>query len=162
LREDRIPIDLTGRELGHSSVSSIGTTQSRAHAKPALCEIEAVSSLAPNSVVRKPLQARGVDTSLQNQIFNEPPNRVIGERCNNCGAQAKASSQSAGHVVFSTAFEHPKTARCRNSHLSRIKTQHDFAEAHEIPGNASLRRDLQAIRNSIRIHPRTPFDNCGS
>ena len=67
------------------------------------------------------------------QVCDETPDRVLGQRGYDGCFQTEASFQPAGDVVLATAFPNPKTSRTVDPVIAWIQTQHDFAEAHQIP-----------------------------
>ena len=103
-REDFVPVDLTGLELGDSGVAAVGAAQRGAHAEAALGEVEAIADGAADAVVLHPLQMRLVDAALVDEVFDEAANGVVGERGDDGGAQAKAALEAAGDVVFAAAL----------------------------------------------------------
>src|SRR5450631_2532205 len=114
-------------------MAAVGTSQWRADAETALGEIQSVADLATDSVVLHPSHETLVHTTLVNQILQQAPNRIIGERCDMSGVETEASFQSARDVVFASTLAHVKRTRGPDAASARIKTQHDFAETDDVP-----------------------------
>ena len=73
---------------------------------------------------------RLIDAALVNQILHEPADGIISQRRHDRGFQSKTSLQAARDVVLAAALPDLKTARGRNPTISRIETQHHFAQTH--------------------------------
>ena len=131
--EDRLPIEVAGLDLADGGVAAIGAAGGGAHAESALGEVEAVAHGAADAVVRNPVEQGGIDAALQDEVFNEAADGVVGERGGDGGAQAEAAAQAAGHVVFAAALPHLELARGVDAAFAGIEAEHDFAEAEAIP-----------------------------
>jgi hypothetical protein len=127
-------------------VPTIGTTESRACAKTSLGEIQSVANQTPNAIELCPPDVRLIDAALINQVLNQSPYRIIGQRRDYRGIQTKASLQTTRDVVLAAAFPNLKAARRRYPAVTGIKTQHYFTETHQVPAALAFRSDLQRVR----------------
>ncbi len=85
---------------------------------------------------------------MQDAVFDESANRVVGECCCDGGAKSETAAESPGHVVLAAAFPNSELSRGVNAAFARVKTKHDFAEAEAVP--AAIR-----IRNQYGFHIRS-------
>jgi hypothetical protein len=69
---------------------------------------------------------------MQNQVFNEASDRVVGERGGNGCAQSETAPQRTRDVVFAAALPHLKTARGVDAAFAGIEAQHHLAQAHDV------------------------------
>src|SRR5437762_14033608 len=112
---------------------TIGTTNRGAYAVTTFRKIQTVTGGAAYPVVLHPTHMRLINSALKHQIFDQPSDRVIGQRRDDCGVESEAPLQSARDVVFSAAFPYLKRARRMNVSRSGIETQHHLAEAYLVP-----------------------------
>src|ERR1041384_8264386 len=98
--ENLLPINIAGFQLRHGGVSTIRTTDSAAHAKSALSEIQSIPHGSSDAVVRDPANMRLIDAALVNQILHQSAHRIIRERSHHRGIHPKTSLQAARDVVF--------------------------------------------------------------
>ena len=131
--EDRLPIEIAGLDLADGGVAAVGAAGGGAHAEAALSKVEAVAHGAADAVVRNPADERRIDAALENEVFNEAADGIVGERGGDGGAQAEAAAQAAGDVVFAAALPHLKLARGVDAAFAGIEAKHDFAEAEAVP-----------------------------
>src|SRR3982074_3599023 len=94
------PINLAGPKLRHGGVPAIRTTQWGACPKSAFGKIETVAHRAAHAIVISPAHMAQINAALKHEVFAQAPDRIIGERGDDGGAQTKTTAQSAGHVVF--------------------------------------------------------------
>src|SRR5690606_5502203 len=99
-----------------------------------LGEVEAVADLAPDAVVFLPLDETGVHAALQDEVFDEAADGVVGKGGDHRCAEAKAAAQPAGHVVLATAFPGGKLAGGVDATFSRVEAQHHFAHGDAVKG----------------------------
>ena len=133
LPKDRVPIEVAGLDLADGGVAAVGAAGRGAHAEAALSKVEAVADGAADAVVRNPADERSIDAALQDEVFDEAADGVVGERGGDGGAQAEAAAQAASHVVFAAALPHLKLARGVDAAFAGIEAKHDFAEAQAVP-----------------------------
>ena len=74
-----------------------------------------------------------IDAALEDEVFDEAADGVVGERGGDGGAQAEAAAQSAGHVVFAAALPDLELACGVDAGVAGIEAEHDFAEAEAVP-----------------------------
>ena len=86
---------------------------------------------------------RLIDAALAHQVLNQTPDRVLGQRSYSCRFQTETSFQPARYVVLATAFPGAKTSRRVDTVVAGIKTEHHFAETHQIPAAISFRLDRE-------------------
>jgi len=113
-------------------VAAIGAADGRTHAEAALGEVEAVANLATDAVVGNPFDEGGIDAALQDEVFDQAADGVLGQGGGDGSAQAKAAAQAASHVVFAAALPGLKVAGGVDAALAGIKTEHDLAQAQAI------------------------------
>ena len=119
-------------------MAAIGTAGGCAHAEAALRKVEAVADGAAHAVIGNPFEQGKIDAALQHEVFDEAADGVVGERGGNGGAEAEATAQAAGHVVFAAAFPNLELARRVNPVVAGIEAQHDFAERKAIPAAGGI------------------------
>jgi hypothetical protein len=133
---------------------AIRTADSTAKAEAALGEVEAVPHEPADSIVRHPFDQGSVDAPLQYQVFNESPDRVVGQRGCDGGAQAEAAAQAPGHVVFAATLPNQKLTCRVYAALARIQTEHDFAQAEAVPAMGSIGdHDLTHLQRTLFQSP---------
>jgi L-asparaginase/Glu-tRNA(Gln) amidotransferase subunit D len=111
-----------------------------AHAESALCEVEAISHGAAYAIEWNPAEEGGVDAALEEAVFDQAADGIVGECCGDGGAQSKAAAQSAGDVIFATALPNGELPRSVHPALAGVKTEHDFAKAEAIPAPIRIRK----------------------
>jgi hypothetical protein len=84
-----------------------------------------------------------VDSSLEQHIFDQAADGVIGKSGDDCGIQLEATTEAAGDVVFTSAFPGTKMASSGDAVIAGIEAKHDFAEGHQVPPATSFRLDFQ-------------------
>ena len=137
--EDRVPVEVAGFDLADGGVAAVGAAGGGAQAEAALGEVEAVAHGAANAVVRDPSEQGGVDAALQDEVFDEAADGVVGEGGGDGGAQAEAAAEAAGDVVFAAALPDLEVARGVDAAFAGIEAKHDFAEAEAIPAASGVR-----------------------
>ena len=127
------PVEVAGLDLADGGVAAVGAAGGRAHAEAALGKVEAVADGAAHAVVGNPFEQGSIHAALQDEVFDQAADGVVGQRGGDGGAQAEAAAQSAGHVVFAAALPHLKLARGVDAALAGIEAEHDFAQAQAVP-----------------------------
>src|SRR5205823_6029020 len=112
---------------------TIRTTQSSAHAKASLGEIQPVTHSAAYAVILDPFDMRLIDSALIDQILNEPADEIICKRSYDRGVHPETTLQSSRYIVFATAFPDLKNARGVDTAIAWIEPEHHFAQADQIP-----------------------------
>src|SRR4029453_12175868 len=101
--EDLFPVDVARAELRDGGVAAIGTAERGADAEAAFGEVQPVPDRSSNAVVLHPLHAL-LDATLEHQVFHQTADGIVGQRCDDGGAEAETAPQSARDVVFAAAF----------------------------------------------------------
>ena len=135
-------------KLRDGGVAAVRAAQRGADAETSFSEIQAVAHGTADAVVRNPLGERVVHAALIHQIFDEPADRIIGERGDYGRVQTKAALQAARDIVFAAAFADGKLARGPDALVARVEAQHHFAQAQLIPTATFFRFDVH--RSSLR------------
>src|ERR1700733_12518367 len=101
---------------------------------------------------------RLIDTALHHQVFEQPPDRVVCQRSDDCSLQAEASPQSASNVILAAPLPYIELARCSHTQVAGIEPQHYLAKTDQIPLALVLRPYYKVFRISRRIcHASFPF-----
>src|SRR5262249_28948576 len=119
-------------------------------------EVQAVANLAPDAVELDPAEVREVDATLQQQIFDEPTDRVIRQCRDDCRALPEAAAQPARDVVLPAAFINAKGAGGMDAAFPWIKAEHDFAQADLVEaalGCGFHRSDTAEASTGPQCHP---------
>src|SRR5690625_4891827 len=132
LTKKLIPIDIARLHLGGRRMSAVGDSDRTANSKSALRKVQAISNFPPEAIERYPLDIRRINATLQNKIFDQPADVVVGKSRNDTGPQSKATAHSAGHIVFSAPFPGSERTGCPHPPLTGVETKHNFAERDEI------------------------------
>jgi hypothetical protein len=147
--EDRLPVDVTGLELGHRGVAAVGAAEGGANPEATLREVEAVPREAPDPVVLDPEEVRLVDPALVDQVLDQPPDRVVDERRDHRRVQAEAALEPARHIVFAAALPDLERTRGVDAAGAGIQAEHDLAQADQVVAAAGTRLGIEA-RHSAR------------
>jgi hypothetical protein len=110
-------------------VAAVGAAGGGADAEAALSEVEAIANGATDPVVWDEFEQGGIDSALEDEVFNEAADWVIGESGCDGGSQAEAAAESAGHVVFAAALPDMELARSVDASVAGIEAEHDLAQA---------------------------------
>ena len=149
--EDFGPVEVAGFHLADGGLAAVVATGGGSEAETALGEVEAVADAATYTIEGDPAQERRVDAPLEDAVFHETADCVVGERCGDGGTQAEAAAKTAGDVVFTTAFPDSEVACTVDAAFARVEAQHDFAEADTVP--AAIRFGKQKGFHSVQsIH----------
>ena len=82
--------------------------------------------------MRVPLDVVDVHAALQDEVFQQAPDRVVDESRHDRGTQAEAAAQAARHVVLATALPDVEGAGGMDATVARIQAQHDFPEGDDV------------------------------
>ena len=77
-------------------------------------------------------RVRVVNAALQDEVFNQTADRVIGKSSDNSGAQTEAAAQTAGDIVFTATLPDIESTGGVNSAGAGIKAEHHFAQTDDI------------------------------
>ena len=128
-----LPVDVAGAQLADRCVAAIGHADSATDAKSALGHVQSVAHRPTNAVVFPPSDVAQIDAAGQHQVFDQAPDRVIGQGRHDRAAQAEAAPQGARDVVFATALPGAKVARGVDPFCARIEPEHDLTEGDKVP-----------------------------
>src|SRR5579859_7155898 len=143
LAKNIVPIDVSRLQLRNGGVAAVVTAQRCSHAESTLRKIESVARRMAYAVVLHPADQRLIDAALINEILKQPSDRIIRESRNDRGVQAETPFQSASDVVFPAAFAHFKGARRGDAPVTRVESEHDFAQTDDVPAALLLRLNRQ-------------------
>ena len=96
-------------------------------AETAFGEVDGIAHFAASAVIRNPFDELGVHASLQNEIFQEPADFIVGKSREHTGLLSEAASQSARDVVFAAAFPYRELSRGADAGFTGIETKQNFA-----------------------------------
>src|SRR6185437_8515889 len=133
LGEYLVPVDLAWFKLAHCRMAAIAASEGRAHTEAALGEVEAIAHRAADAVILCPFQVGEIDTALQHQILDQPPDGVVGQCRDDRSLKAETAAESARDVVLAAALPDLELARGGHTNVAGIESQHDLAEADEVP-----------------------------
>ncbi len=148
--EKLIPVDGAGLELRDGGVAAVHHAEAGADAEAALEEVDAIAGVAANAVEGRPVDVRGVDAALQDEVFDQAADGVVDERGGDGGAEIEAATEAAGDVVLAAAFPHAEGSRADDAAFAGIEAQHDFAEGEEIPAAVGGRAEGEGWRRWVR------------
>ncbi len=123
----------------------VGDPDRGPHAEAALGEVEAGPDRPPDAVIGGPPDVREIDSTLEHQVLDEPADLVVGERGDDRRPEPEAAPKRARDVVLAAAFPHLERTCGRDTAISGIEAQHDFAQADEIPLRASCWLDFEGF-----------------
>jgi hypothetical protein len=69
---------------------------------------------------------------LENQIFQQTTDIVVGKRRANSRPQAKAAAKPAGDIILSAPFPDLEFARTTDAAIAGVKAQHNFAQSEQV------------------------------
>lgn len=130
--EDGVPIEIAGFELGGGGITAIGDADGTPDAEAAFGEIEAVTDGATDAVVGAPLDEGGIDTALEDKVFDEAADFVFGEGGRDGGAEAEATAEASGDIVFAATLPGLELAGGSDATFTGIEAEHDFAEGDHV------------------------------
>src|SRR5690242_16560235 len=131
LSEDFVPVNPAGLKLRGGGVASIGTAGGGANAESALGEIQAVAHTAADAVELDPADQRLVDAALVNQILEQPPDGVVGERGHDRAIQPETALQAARDIVLAAAFAHIEGPSGGDPAIPGIEPQHHLSQGNQ-------------------------------
>src|SRR5205085_3485343 len=108
--EDFAPVKIPSPELGRGGVAAIWNAERAAHAKSTLGEIQPIADGSTDAIVRPPLDERGIHSSLEDQVFNQPADIVVCKRRADRRAHPEATPQASSHVVLTASFPNSELA----------------------------------------------------
>src|SRR5581483_8867449 len=142
--KDLFPIEVTRAQLARGSVTPVGCAQGAPDPEPAFGEVQSVTNRAPDSVKGAPLDKLRIDPALQNKVFHEVPDLVVGKTGADGGLQAEAPAKAASHIIFAAAFPNLEMSRGPNPALARVKPEHDLAQSDQVIAARGRRFKVQS------------------
>src|SRR5215472_3344185 len=94
IAEDVVPIKGAGFKLTGRGVAAIRYADSTADAEAALREIEAIADGAANAIARHPFDEPGIDAALEDEIFKQATDVVVGESGADGGLEPEAAPEA--------------------------------------------------------------------
>ena len=84
--EDIIPVDLAGFHSGGCSVAAVRGSRRTPYAEATLCKVKTVANLSAYAVEGLPSDQIRIDSSLEDEVFDQSAHVVVGE----CGCHCRA------------------------------------------------------------------------
>jgi hypothetical protein len=132
--EDVLEVEVIDCELAGGGVATVGGAFCSADSEAAFGEVEAVSGGDAESIEVSPVDELGIDSALENEVFEEAADFVINESGEDRGAFAEAAAESTGNVIFAPAFPGLELAGGADAAVAGIETEHDFAHREDVVG----------------------------
>jgi hypothetical protein len=85
-------------------MTTIRTSDCTAYTEAPLGKVQPIPHGPTDPVIGGPLQERGVDPALENEILHEATDFVIGKGTQQGSAKAEATAESARDVIFTASF----------------------------------------------------------
>lgn len=114
-------------------MAAVGAAKRWSHAKSPLGEIQTVANGAAHAVVIDPTDQALVYATLVDEVLQQTPNGIVGECRNDGSVEAKATLQSASHVILASTLRNFKVACSPNPSVPRVEAKHDLAQTDEVP-----------------------------
>src|SRR5579864_1207459 len=111
---------------------SIRASDGASYSEAALGEVQSVARRPTNSVVRDPVDPARIYAALEDEVFDQSADLVVGERGDDCGAVAEAAPQATGDVVFSAAFPCLERARRADAPVARVESEHHLTQRDDV------------------------------
>ena len=150
--EDVIKVKIFRRSFGDGRVGAVRASYRTADAVSPLGKIDAVSADSSDAVGLHPFDQGGIDSALEDKIFHQHADLIVGKCGDDGGFHTKASAQAADHIVFSAAFPGTKLPCRTDTALSRVQTKHHFTQRHGIKGTFTGWFQIQ-------VHNGSPFQD---
>ena len=112
--------------------------------KPRSVKFEPVADRPPDAVGRNPTDEARVDTSLEDEVLEQPADVVVGERGHDAGALAEAAAEPARDVVLAAALPRLEPASGADAPLAGIEAEHDLTEGDQVIAALGGRPDRQS------------------
>src|SRR6185295_4118829 len=144
LAKDVVPSEIASLELRRRGQAAIRHAHRAANAEPALGEVQSVAHGAPDAVIGTPLDEPGIDTALQDEIFDETAHVIVGKGGTYGRPEAEAAAQSARDVVFAAAFPGFELAGRAHAALAGVEPEHDFSEGDQVEFAGTGGLDVQS------------------
>jgi hypothetical protein len=84
-----------------------------------------------------------VYSALQNKIFKQAPDLVVGKASANGGPESKAAAKTARDVILAASFPNPELPRTANTVLARIEAEHYLAQGNQVIAAGARRFKVQ-------------------
>jgi hypothetical protein len=108
-------------------MATIRTPNGATDSEASLRKVETVADGPTDPVVGSPLQKRGIDPTLENEILHKATDFVIGKGTEKSGPKSKAAAESSRHIVFAASFPSTEGASGADPALAGIQTEHNFS-----------------------------------
>ena len=105
--EEVLPVDVARLQLAGGGVAAVGHAHGAADAEAALGEVEAVADGAADAVVGPPLDEVGVHAALQDEVFDQVADLVVGEGGDDGGLAGRSSSAGRGRRCIRRRLPRP-------------------------------------------------------
>ena len=132
LAEDIIKIEVSRSCLGDGGVRTVRAADCTADAEASLGEVDAVSADAADAVGLLPVDQRGVNAALLDEILHQHTDLVVSESGDDGGVQAEALVQAADDVVLAAAFPCTEASCGADPALARIQAEHNLAQGNGV------------------------------
>ena len=131
--EDRVPVDVAGphREPRRSDRGRSSRAPARTP-KPRSTKFRPLRTSRPTPSYGIQRTCARVDAALEDQVLEQPPDGVVGERGHDRGAKAEAAPQPAGDVVLAAALGDGERARRRDAPVAGVEAEHHLAQRDEV------------------------------
>ena len=130
--EDIVKIEISRGCLGDRSVRAVRAADCAADTEAPLCEVDAVAADTADSVGLLPVNERGVNAALLDEVLHQHTDFVVGKSSDHSCVHSEALVQTADNVVLAAAFPCAEASRGADAAFARIKSQHDLAEGNGI------------------------------
>jgi hypothetical protein len=121
-----------GFELARGRVPAIGNSHRAAHTESPFGKVEAVADDPANAVKRHPPDKLGINTALQDKVFDEPPHVVVRKGRGHSGFESETATQAAGDVVFTAPLPDFELARRADTAFAWVQAEHDFTQRQQV------------------------------
>ena len=115
-REDAVPVDVAGAQLGRRGVAAVGAARRRRGGRsPRSVKFSPFRTWRPTPSNGTQLTCDMVDAALEHQVLDEPADGVVREGGDDGRPHAEAAPQAARHVVLAAALpgaERAAWSRC--------------------------------------------------
>lgn len=130
--EEGIPVEVAGLELGSRAVTPVHTAFGTANAEAAFGEVDGIAHAFAHAIIGHPFDVGGVQAALEDEVFNQAADLVVGKGGQDTGGVAEAAAESTGDVVFAAAFPGGEVAGGADAAFTGVETEKDFTKGEEV------------------------------
>ena len=130
--ENLFPVNISRPKLAGGAVTSVRTTECGAYSVTGFSEIQPDSRVSPQAIIRYPAHIAHIYSALENQVFEQVADFIVGNSGNHRRAHSETSFQSAGDVVFTSTFPDPEIAGGADTHVAGVEAKHYFTKRKDI------------------------------